>query len=85
MTEISGFAGRRVRRSDLADHREIVNRAGAVAVENEQRMRNRRFVGGIVEAGNAAGSGLGFADQMRGGGGIGGDHDGACAQRFAAA
>src|SRR5258706_157105 len=73
----------RLRRSDLIHYHEIVDGSGAITVQDQHGMRDRRFVGGIVEAGDAARSGLGFANKVRGGGALGGDHNGASAQRFA--
>ena len=70
--------------SDFAHHCEIVDWAGAVAVESKERTTNRRLVRGEVEAAHATRSGFGFADQVSGFGTFGGDDDGAGAKGFAA-
>src|SRR6266853_442633 len=75
-----GFSGGSVGRSDLIHYHEIVDGSGAITVQDQHGMRDRRFVGGIVEAGDAARSGLGFANKVRGGGALGGDHHGARGQ-----
>ncbi len=78
------FAFGSVGRGNLGDDGEIVDGAGAIAIEDEGWLRNGRFVGGVVEAGDAASGGFNFADKMGGGGAFRGDNDGAGTQRFAA-
>ncbi len=68
--------------SNLRDHAEIVDGTGAVAVKHQDGKRHRRHFGGIVEASDAARSGLDFANEMRGGGTVRGNDDGASAQGF---
>src|SRR6266852_2080174 len=74
----------RVRRSHFAHDSAVVDGAGAVAIEDQHGPGDGRFFGGVVETGDAAGGGLGFADKMGGGRTVGGDDDGAGAKRFAA-
>src|SRR5256885_14192361 len=49
-----GFSGGGVRGRNLGHDREIVNGAGAIAVEDEHWLRHRRFFRRIIKAGDAA-------------------------------
>src|SRR5208283_1417973 len=65
------------------DDAKIVDGARAIAIQNQDRLRDRWFRGGIVKTGNTAGGGLHFANKMRGSGAFGGNDDGAGAKSFA--
>ena len=76
------FSGGSVGRSDLADHREVVDGASSIAVQHEHWMGHGRLVRRKVKTGDAARGGFGLADEMSGAWAIGRHNDCASAQRF---
>jgi hypothetical protein len=76
------FAGWSIGGSDLADHREIVGRSSAVAVQDQHGMGDGRLVSGVVEATDAAGRWFRFSDEVRSGGTVGSYDDGASTEGF---
>src|SRR5438552_837768 len=78
------FSSGSVRRRDFGDDSEIVNGAGAIAIKNEHGTGNGRFLGRIIEAGDAARGGLSFTNKVRSAGAFHSDHNGASAEFLAA-
>ena len=77
-----GFSGGGVRRRDFGHDSEIVDGAGAIAVEDEHWLRDWRFFRRIIKAGDAARGGLCFANKMSRGGAFHSDDNGASAKFF---
>jgi len=77
-----GFSCGGVRRRDFGHDREIVDGAGAIAVEDEHWVRDWRFFRRIVKAGDAARGRLCFTNKVSGGGTFHSDDNGASAEFF---
>src|SRR5450755_2816145 len=68
---------RRVRGRHLAHHREIIYRAGAVAIERKYRPFYGGFFSRVIKAADAAGGYFRFTDKMRRGRAVGSHYYGA--------
>jgi len=76
------FALGSVRGGNLRDDTKIVDRAGAIAVKDEDGKGHGRLLGGIVEASDAARGGLDFANEVCGGKAVCGNNESSSAEGF---